>query len=194
MLSLISFISAVPTESTTNVVITNLTMIPDQAPPTWNYSGFDGTAKCTAALANATPEGGSTQTCHHTYNKETPGAAGLGGCDYAKSSEGGPKDQELVWAFAKKKGFFVKGGGNCFDIVRLSFNGTSVDLVVLDNGTPNDISIPAYHALTGVKAGPNCEDAVCPINGVKSEIVGNCKAEFAQFAKSYPNTKIDFQY
>ena len=185
--------TAVTTAITANTQSALARLIPDRSPITWSYTADPSApAKCIAALGQNQLGGGTT--CHHTYNKETPGSAGFGGCDYAKSSQGGPKDQELVWAFARKKGFMVKGGGNCFDIVRLTFNGKSVDLVVLDNGTPNDISIPAYHALTGVEAGPNCEDAVCPIGNVQSQIVGNCKAEFAEFAKSYPNTVIELQY
>ena len=154
-------------------------------------------AACIAALGSNQLPGG--HTCHNTYNAGSPLAAGYGGCDYVKTSEGGIRDLDLVWQFAKSKGFMVKGGGNCFDVVELTFNGKSVSLVVVDNGTGNDVSIPAYAALTGVQPGPNCEGAVCPIGNVQSSVVGNCKQEFISYSKTYlaenyPSTVIELTY
>ena len=156
-----------------------------------------GQAACIAALGGNQIPGGLT--CHNTYNMGTPLSAGYGGCDLVKTSEGGIRDIELVWAFAKSKGYLVKGGGNCYDVQRYTFNGKSVTLIVMDNGSANDISIPAYEVLTGVHPGPNCEDAVCPIGNFQVENLGNVKADFQSFSKTYlaqkyPNTKIDLMY
>eukprot|EP00834_Sanchytrium_tribonematis_P009007 NODE_1373_length_1195_cov_0.981752.p1 type:complete len:254 gc:universal NODE_1373_length_1195_cov_0.981752:84-845(+) len=167
------------------------------ASPKPETSTSNGQAACIAALGSNQLPGGLT--CHHTYNKDNPLAAGFGGCDLVKTSEGGIRDIELVWAFAKSKGYLVKGGGNCFDVEQYSFNGKSVKLIVMDNGSYHDISIPAYEALTGVKPGPNCEDAVCPIGNFVVTKVGNVKAEFDSFSeeylkRNYPNSKIELEY
>eukprot|EP00834_Sanchytrium_tribonematis_P006217 NODE_436_length_7460_cov_0.466105.p6 type:complete len:167 gc:universal NODE_436_length_7460_cov_0.466105:3857-3357(-) len=154
-------------------------------------------AACIAALGNSQIPGGLT--CHNTYNAASALAAGYGGCDLVKTSEGGILDIQLVWAFAQSKGFLVKGGGNCYDVEQYTFNGKSVTLVVLDNGSAHDISIPAYKELTGVQPGPNCEDAVCPIGNFQVTKIGNVKAEFEEFSKTYmasnhPTAKIELMY
>ncbi len=154
-----------------------------------------GQAKCIAALGMNQMPGGLT--CHHSYNKPNPLEAGYGGCDTVKTSLGGIVDIELVWAFAKSKGFLVKGGGNCYDVEKYTFNGKSVTLIVVDNGSAMDISREAYDILASVQSGPNCEDAVCPIGNFKIERLGNIKSEFQSFSKSYlaqkhPSVTIDY--
>eukprot|EP00835_Amoeboradix_gromovi_P005179 NODE_462_length_8172_cov_0.295181.p5 type:complete len:187 gc:universal NODE_462_length_8172_cov_0.295181:7238-6678(-) len=147
-----------------------------------NYTADPGNPECSKIVGNY----GGGHTCHHTYNKPSPLEAGFGGCDYAKSSLGGLTDLSFVWAFAEKKGFMVKGGGNCFDVEELQWKDNKVRALVLDNGTANDLSIPVYSKLTGVtEIGPNCEGAVCPIGNVNVTIVGNVKAEFLEFAAEY---------
>eukprot|EP00834_Sanchytrium_tribonematis_P003252 NODE_120_length_17920_cov_0.559782.p7 type:complete len:201 gc:universal NODE_120_length_17920_cov_0.559782:3388-2786(-) len=199
---LFSILSALPQSQSTenNTVAVNSTvpapntqLTSDLSAPAGNgWVASTGPAKCIEALGQNQVGGGLT--CHHTYNKEAPLEAGYGGCDLVKTSEGGMKDLTLVWEFAKKNGYMVKGGGNCFDLVDLIFNGKTVKVIVLDNGSAHDISIPAYFALTGVTPGPNCEDAVCPIGNFQMNVVGNVKAAFIEFAKSYANTTVVYTY
>ena len=77
------------------------------AAPVVDQSLYSGPATCIAALGTNQIPGGLT--CHNTYNAGSPLAAGYGGCDLVKTSEGGILDLELVWAFAKSKNYLVKG-------------------------------------------------------------------------------------
>jgi hypothetical protein len=54
-------------------------------------------------------------------------------------------DQQKIYDFAKSKNFLIMGGGGngykCFDKVRITRKGRSVDAIVMDNGNPQFISI-----------------------------------------------------
>ena len=132
---------------------------------------------------------GGGLTCHHTYDKQTALEAGFGGCDVHMTSIGGIGDMELIFQFAKSKGFLVKGGGNCFDLEEITYRGKKVTAMVLDNGSGHDVSRKVYEILTGVTPGPNCEDAVCPIGNFQKKVKGNARKEFMQFAHTIKGYK-----
>lgn len=131
-------------------------------------------------------------TCHHTYDFDPPLGQGLGGCDLVKTQQGSLVDLEIVHEFSKSKGYMIKGGGggvSCFNIERLSFQGNSVDAIVMDNGRGLDISIPIYKALVpGITIGKYCENAKCGIP-LEASVVGNIKDEYVAFAKQYAQQK-----
>lgn len=131
--------------------------------------------------------------CHHTYDFPTPEGAGLGGCvDEVPSGLGGTIDQYLIHSFAARLGFMVVGGGGhartCFDVLRVCHEfEPRVCAVgfVLDNGSPLDISIPLYRAVSGVQhIDPYCRGANARL-ALTASVIGNIKNMYIQWVSHF---------
>jgi hypothetical protein len=124
--------------------------------------------------------------CHPTYTASNATAASIGGCeDQISTGQGGPVDEQKIYEYAKSKDFLIMGGGGkgyeCFDKVRITRNGRSVDAIVMDNGHPKDISIAVYSELTGKTGiGMNCEGAAARLDTTQ-QVVENLAEEYRSF-------------
>ena len=131
--------------------------------------------------------------CHHTYDFPTPEGAGLGGCvDEIPSGLGGVVDQYLIHSFALHLNFMVVGGGGhtrtCFDVLRICHDlepHLCAIGFVLDNGSPLDISIPLYKAVSGVKeVDAYCRGANARL-ALSATIVGNIKQAYFEWVSHF---------
>jgi hypothetical protein len=124
--------------------------------------------------------------CHHTYTASNAKAASIGGCeDQISTGQGGTVDQQKIYEYAKSKNFLIMGGGGngykCFDKVKITRDGHSVEAIVMDNGNPKDVSTAVYSKLTGKTGiGKNCEGAAARLDTTQ-KVVGNIANEYKSF-------------